>query len=311
MHVNIDQKVGARFKMIVRKASNDSTSSESGWFNNLVLDSGLNRMSVGTWIDRCCVGTSNNTPLATQTSLGGFVASTTTKKSTTGSRNTSTTPYYWSSTVTWSFATGVATGNLSEVGLGWADTNLWNRALILDSSGNPTTITVLADEYLDVIAEVRIYPADNFSGSFNRLDKTGAVIGTHTYTGRCLMLSDGGFHAGVTTVGMNGAAGGACGLFSGAINSITAIPSENIGYYGSTRVTNTYPTARSITAVITLVPADAVATHQTITMCHGSCLMSPSNNPNGYQIQISPAIVKTSLQSMTYTFSFSWSRYTP
>ena len=92
-------------------------------------------------------------------------------------------PYYRWAKVTWRFGQGVAAGNISEVGLGWGNSNLWNRALIKDANGNPTTITVLSDEYLDVVSEIRDYPTLSSSGSFNLLDKTGAIINTYTVLG--------------------------------------------------------------------------------------------------------------------------------
>jgi hypothetical protein len=45
---------------------------------------------------------------------------------------------------------GVATGNLSEIGMGPTATTLFSRALILDGVGNPTTITILSNEQLNV-----------------------------------------------------------------------------------------------------------------------------------------------------------------
>ena len=49
----------------------------------------------------------------------------------------------------------------SEMGVGWNDNNLFSRTLIKDPQGNPNTISILGDEYLDVTYEVRLYmPVD-------------------------------------------------------------------------------------------------------------------------------------------------------
>jgi hypothetical protein len=72
--------------------------------------------------------------------------------------------------VTWRFGEGIAAGNIAEVGLGWGNATLWNRARIKDAQGKPTVITVFADEYLDVVSEIRVYPAQSLEGSFNLLD---------------------------------------------------------------------------------------------------------------------------------------------
>ena len=78
MNLEMNNEVGARFKLVARKASTEEITRETDWFQNIVLDTGLARMSVGVYIDRCCVGTGNSTPVATQTQLDTFKASTTT-----------------------------------------------------------------------------------------------------------------------------------------------------------------------------------------------------------------------------------------
>lgn len=154
MNVQINNSVGARFKLVVRKASTEEITRETEWFKNIVLDTGLNQMSVGTWIDRVRVGSGNSTPVASQTQLDNTIASTTALFGGSGtvSQQTTTSPYYLAANRTYRFAEGVAAGNISEVGCGWGNgLDLWNRALVKDLNGNPTTITVLSDEFLDVI----------------------------------------------------------------------------------------------------------------------------------------------------------------
>lgn len=294
MKFNAHSKVGARFKLIVRKASDDSVARETDWFSNLVLDTGLDRMSAGTWIDRCCVGTGNSTPVVTQTALDSFLASTSTQQSSSTGVQTSTTPYYRWIKVTWRFGQGVAAGNISEVGLGWGNANLWNRALIKDANGNPTTITVLSDEYLDVVSEVRFYDAGSTSGSFDLLDKSGKVISTHSVSGSSYMLNGSNNFGKIypyTVIIFSGSMGG----------GVTSYPSGSVG---TITPSATYPTPRSIRFVANLGLSAANGTHQSflITML-GSTYIE-------YKFQISPTITKTSSQIMTYTFELSWGRYT-
>lgn len=69
--------------------------------------------------------------------------------------------HYVSLLKTYRYAPGAAAGNLTEVGVGWAASslgNLWSRQLIVDGAGNPVTLTVLSNEYLDVTYELRLYP---------------------------------------------------------------------------------------------------------------------------------------------------------
>lgn len=128
------------------------------WFPNLILDAGLNRMGNNSdYLNWCQVGTGSTAPAITQVSLAAYLASTDGKISDTPS-NSGSEPYYAMRTKTFRFAAGVATGVLAEVGVGWASTgSLYSRALILDALGTPTTITVLADEALDVTYELRMY----------------------------------------------------------------------------------------------------------------------------------------------------------
>lgn len=295
MQVNMHSQIGARFKLIAHKGDGVPTR-ETDWFNNIVLDAGLERMSVGTWISRCCVGTGNTTPAVTQTALASFLASTTSINSTSTELQTTTTPYYRGVTLTWRFSEGVAAGNISEVGMGWGNTTLWNRALVLDANGNPTTITVLSDEYLDVVAEIREYPTLSTTGSFSLVGKLGAAISTHTYAGSPFMTTPVDTFAQITSANL--------AIFSGIKNdSVTATPATAVGTTNSR--SDSYPTSTSIQTVFTCALAIANGTHQSFRV-----QMSGLLGTLHYKFQISPTITKTSAQIMTYTTTMTWGRYT-
>lgn len=306
MNIQIEHKIGALFKLVVRKTATNKITNETGWFHNIVLNTGLDQMSVGTWIGRCCVGTGNSTPTVTQTALDNFLASTVTTSANVGGVQ-ATSPSYWWYRRTWRFNEGVATGNLSELGLGWGDTNLWNRALIKDINGNPTTITVLSDEYLDVVSEIRVYPTESFSGAFNLLDKTGALISSHTYIGKPSLLGTAGFNATRVTLAQHSEG---VKFYSGAIGATaTQDPASALVNGTVANPTNTYPTSRSVRIVPSLGLTAANGTHRSIRVYAQSMMIGGSNI--GYQIEISPTITKTSSQIMTYTFELTWDRYTP
>ena len=129
------------------------------WFDNLIVDTGLNRMgsgAIGTW---CFVGTGSTPPVVGDTAMQSIVASTSSQQETLAGQQASA-PYFGWTRRRFRFATGAAAGNLAEVGIGWATggTSLFSRALIVDGVGTPTTITVLSDEILDVTYELRLYP---------------------------------------------------------------------------------------------------------------------------------------------------------
>lgn len=146
--------LSGRYKLVAHKA--DGTSRVvADWFDNLILNAGLERLGTGGVVGTCVVGSDSTPPAVGQSSLFALVASTTTQQLlVTGTAPDNSYAFYRK---TFRFAIGVAAGNLSEVGVGWTNTDLFSRALIRDDLGDPTTITILADEVLDVIYEVRLY----------------------------------------------------------------------------------------------------------------------------------------------------------
>lgn len=305
MDFKIKNKVGARFKLIAHKGDGVPTR-ETEWFNNLVLDTGLDRMGTGNWIDRCCVGTGNSTPLATQISLDSFLASTTSSASENKSVNTSIEPFYWAATKVWRFKQGVAAGNISEVGMGWSDSNLWNRALIRDLNGNPTTITVLSDEYLDVVAEVRIYPPTG-SGSFELKDKNGNVLSIHIYNYKPFILSSGWYAAKVQLGSTSDTGQNMALLYSDAMGgSVTTGPMSLVITKKATQIA----IARGCRAEIEYSLSEANAPHRSFIL-YVTGLMSVGNGLSGIQLEMSPPITKLNTQVMKYTFEMTWGRYEP
>ena len=155
--INLREECAGYYKIEAVKADG-SRRILADWFPNLILDAGLNRMgSAGDYLDFCQVGSGSTAPANSQTSLVSRVAGTNSVVADTFA-NSGAAPYFARRTIIFRFGAGVATGVLSEVGVGWASTgNLYSRALILDALGSPTTITVLADESLDVTYELRMY----------------------------------------------------------------------------------------------------------------------------------------------------------
>lgn len=150
------------------------------WFPNLVLDNGLNLIGTQSNIlAGAYVGTGNSAPNAAQNALDSALPGAFAGVQTQDVGSDVPGGYCWSRT-TFRFPLGQAAGNLSEVGVGIAAGNLFSRALILNGSGTPTTVTVLADEILDVTYEARLY--------WPSADATGPItipgVGTSTFTVR-------------------------------------------------------------------------------------------------------------------------------
>jgi hypothetical protein len=132
------------------------------WFPNTVLDSGRNEIAKrGQWASDgsyCQVGTDSTPSDVSQTALLGWVAGTNTQEAHTFGAQGSA-PYYGWDRYTYRFAAGDTAANLNEAGVGWAvdGATLLTRARIIDGAGDPTTVTPLADEILDVTYELRYY----------------------------------------------------------------------------------------------------------------------------------------------------------
>lgn len=136
-------------------------------FDNLLLDSGLERLGTGSAFTHVQLGTGSTTPAVSQTALAAFAASTSNQTDQVDSYVAGP-PVYHQCIRSFRFVAGTATGTFSEIGVGWASSgSLFSRALILDGGGSPTTITVLSDEALDVDYRFRIYP--------NTADVTGTL----------------------------------------------------------------------------------------------------------------------------------------
>lgn len=147
-------QVGGRFKLIVHGGKRGRIS--TGWFDNLITNAGLRALlSTSTIAARCVVGSSSQVPAATDTTLVDRMGSIIYGSKLNG--YDAANGFGWTR-ITYSFAPGQVTGNVREVGITLTtstSSNLFSRALVRDASGRPATITVLADEYLTVIYELR------------------------------------------------------------------------------------------------------------------------------------------------------------
>lgn len=265
------------------------------WFPNLILDGGLDRMGANSdYLNWCQVGSGSTAPVAAQTALVNRIAGTSTvQASSTGAQASA--PYYGWLRRTYRFAQGVAAGNLSEVGVGWASTgSLFSRALILDGGGSPTTITVLSDEALDVTYELRRYPGT--------VDLTGTVVlngVTHNWVSRA---------AGVTTAGVWTGEGAmaldAAQSFNGNIGAVTAPnPSGTSGVLSATALAYS---AGSYTRAVTV---SAGLNNSNLSGGIRSIIVTSNVAGTGrYQIQFDPAIPKDNTKVLSLTIQHTWAR---
>lgn len=175
--LNIKARLEGRFRLQTKDAKTGRLTQDTGWFKNLITDSGLDQIGnlsgvsgqsyYPTVATDAFVGTGNTAPANTDTQMTSYLASVGggTGKHPYATSYVAGPPAYWSAVASWDFPEGSATGNIAEVGAGSifdSSTNpptytLFSHALVVDSNGNPTTITVLSTEVLTLSYELRCY----------------------------------------------------------------------------------------------------------------------------------------------------------
>ncbi len=136
-------------------------------FNNLVLNAGLVHLAhhqiAGTF-QKMAVGTGTITANVAQTTLAEEIASVNISNSPETNETDASGRIYRKKTYNCSFSASAVEGNITEVGIGWSGNplNLAVRQLIKDDSGNPTAITVLPQEGLNVHYVLHIYGMREF-----------------------------------------------------------------------------------------------------------------------------------------------------
>lgn len=148
------------------KKQGESLSPLTDVFKNLITDAFL------TWLDgrefvfldsgteipnaRCAVGTSSTTPTVSDSALGSLVGyNASVVRSTSVTYDVDLDEVVCTSVVTFTFNQGAIVANISEVGVYYGNPSnsmlLKSRSLIKDSNGDPTAITLTADDQLVVV----------------------------------------------------------------------------------------------------------------------------------------------------------------
>ena len=175
--MNMEGGLAGFYQLIVRDVATGKITKQTEPFKNLITNSGLDYFFIGfpdpfgnSWVlQGAYVGTGNTAPAYTDTVLTSWLASTNGGGSSRSPMSSwvyvaaaGGAPPYWTSTGTWTFPAGTATGTLAEVGIGGFLSSspgyiLQSHALIVDSMGTPTTITVLSTEELTLTYTLNLY----------------------------------------------------------------------------------------------------------------------------------------------------------
>lgn len=293
--------MAGRYQLIVRDAWGVEKR-RTPWFDNIILDAGLNRWGTGNPILGGAIGTGTSAPVATQTALD--TQSTYTTTTGTG-HNTDTavgtSPYNNSRTFVFRTALGALNGNYSEVGVGWASGSMFSRALILDGGGTPTTISVGAAEQLDIVYQLQVFPP--LVDTSNLVNISGV---DYTVTGRAQFAGSlgglawpvSGLAATLAVTSINGAAN----AYSGALGAITANPSGTSTSNGSSAVVGAYVNnSLSRTGRSTLALAEG-------NVSGGIKSTSFFWNFAAFQYEFSPILPKNNTKTLTLDYSVTWAR---
>jgi hypothetical protein len=289
----------------------DGSTEDTGWFPNLILDQGLDRMGSAFQtpiFSICRVGTGNSTPVNTQTALDSPLGSPSTANSTANSNTNEGAPLYRSTlTFNYVFAQGAVVGNISEVGVGWATTGntLFSRALILDNLGSPTTITLVAIDQLTVFYRVRVAPT--------LTDATGSVlIGSTTYNFTSRVCSAANFgnvqyifaygheYLGKLYIASTYQAGAGLAAITASVPTGTQSGANSTGSLQAYTPGTFY---RDSSLSFSISQGNATGGIQALSLVYGE-----PYQPFRFQIVFNTPIPKTNTNVLTLTIRFSWAR---
>lgn len=302
MTATINQHVGLKGIFHFKFTNVKTGESRELEFENLILNSGLDRMAVGGFIAGCVLGSASSTPAVTDTSISSILGSSSTLQAWGVSTANTTTPPYWCSYYwTFRFNTGVATGNISQVAMAYASvsagTALFSLALVKDSGGTPITITKLADEVLDVTYTLQLYcPTSDVTGTI-------AISGVnYDYIVRPSEAASWNASNDLSAIWVVGA-------FSGVIGTQLGSPSGGGQYNASTPTFSSYTTGsftRDLAIVWDLNQGNVGGIRAVVVATGGG-------GGTRWQVEYSrvsdsAAIPKDAAKRLTLNFRFSWGR---
>lgn len=302
--------VGIRgeYRLEVRQ-ENGHTRWLTNWFSNNITDIGLNRMATSTSRNNACqVGSGNTAPQNSDVTLETHVAGTTNKADFGRNHSGTNGPTYWSSVwYRYDFNQGAVVGNISEVGIGTsgsAGTSLTSRELIRDANGDPTTLSILAQETLRVHYRVYHYaPTVDVAGqimvSGNPVDYIARAAKAGTSAWSPFIFSNS------TALCVLGDAVNCTG-YTGNIGPLTDSPS-NFSFTMSVQSNPSYVSGSYSRSATYHTGVGSARTMKSAEIWLGDAPVA--ENGGKFQFQFDPPLVKSATEEMTLDFLVSWDRY--
>lgn len=289
---NLNIKLGLSGHFVIKAHKEDGSSRVVAEFTNIITNNGLDLFGTNN-LDGCtakvCVGTGNTVPVAGDTALASFLATASTTYS--SSITIDQVGRYVFYSRSYQFGLGQAAGNISEIGIGVSSTNLFSRALIKDNNGDPTTITILSNEYLTVSYQVKIkQPVSDVLDTIDGYDVTLRpsrinLSDANGWNGNGMyMLADNFFNY------LYASSGGISSI-EGAPSLTTRIGSANNSAY----------VPGSFTRTATFFLGTNIANYNI-------SAFFAKFGPGAWQFSVSPAIAKNNTDELTIGMSISWAR---
>lgn len=288
----------------VRKHSFKDTDGMAGPFQNLILDQGLDRFGTEgrhSFVRYFQVGVGTSAPDPTQTQLinpiGGTIS---------GATDTTLpgeAPDYFSRMIVGALSSigQFGSSNLTEVGIGGNSiTGLTSRALIVDSTGEPTSFPISSEEQLRVSYEIRLFPplvdshhVVNVAGERDVIVRALGVTNSSYWSIPNISTSAG--QVAGEPVANNG-------FRTGDLNPITDTSSQGSSISGSSTTTvypyspGSYKSGHRQSFSSTQAVSDSLRSHQ---VRYNSC---------AFQVQYDPPLQKTADQTMFLEYELAWGR---
>lgn len=314
MHVGIAGEV----RCVVTKVDGE-VKIDTGFQKNLILNQGLDFFGGGKGSDinaSCAIGSGNSAPATNQTKLDSFIALTS------GTDTTSDYSYVdkgdglyriWEQRK-YRFA-GLDNVNISEVGLvstGTTSENyyLTTRALIKDSAGAPTSISVKTGETLDIYYRIhKVIDTRDKLFVVNMLDGDGRSVPYNVVT-RSMMVGSSDYHSVVKPSNIDR---NYLRVTEAELAAVTSRPTLGIFYEGKLSLGAYTPTSFKRLLTISLGLNDANLPIRSLGLgiqgaAYNSFPFMPFQIRFGSVADDSP-IPKTNKDILTIPLEFSWGRY--
>ena len=288
-------------------ATNKDTLEErvlADWFPNLITNNGLDLINQGKpdMTRYCYVGSGSTAPTVNDSGLQNKIATATGETTFSTASAQATAPYYGYATRSWTFEPGAAVGNLSEVGCGKdaLGVNIFSRSLITDALGNPITITVLANDYLTVIYELRCYPP--LEDSVSTVDIAGVATECTVRASNVTTGSSWGFYQNSGNSTAANAFNSVHTVYKGVLGSITGSPTLSLGTINQSSPSDVYtPGSHFRVGVVNL----------SLTQGNSVEGISAINIPTwlgSFQVGFNPPIVKDNTRTLRLNYRVGWGR---